>query len=174
MILILTGNGKGKTTSAIGCALRASGWQKRVAIVFFDKGGSHYGEQNIFNFLQQKIDVFRFGLPRFDEKKKEFRFANSPADQREAANAIKKTNQLFNKKYFLIVLDEIISVLNLKLIIKEDVQKLLDSCPKATHLILTGSNAPLWLKKRADLITEMREQKHYFKKGIKAIKGLDY
>ena len=92
MILIITGNGKGKTTSALGTALRACGWEKRVAIVFFDKGGSHYGEQNILDFLQQKksnpklnpprrtkfnfagIDTFHFGLERFDPKSKKFRF----------------------------------------------------------------------------------------------------
>ena len=55
MILVITGNGKGKTTSALGTALRACGWEKKVAIAFFDKGGSHYGEGNTLKFLQEKI-----------------------------------------------------------------------------------------------------------------------
>ena len=67
MILVITGNGKGKTTSAIGTAVRGLGWGKRVSMVFFDKGGSHYGERNVFDFLQPKMDVFAFGLERFDD-----------------------------------------------------------------------------------------------------------
>ncbi|MDH5597376.1 MAG: cob(I)yrinic acid a,c-diamide adenosyltransferase [Candidatus Peregrinibacteria bacterium] len=174
MILIITGNGKGKTTSALGTALRASGWEKRVAIAFFDKGGSHYGEQNILESLQEKIHILRFGLPRFDETKKTFRFDNTDEDIAEARRGVEEVVQLFSQNYFLVVCDEIINCLNLGLVDRGQFESLLEACPKETHLILTGRNVPDWLKERADLVSEVNEVKHYFRKGSSAIKGLDY
>ena len=188
MILVITGNGKGKTTSALGTALRACGWEKRVGIVFFDKGGSHYGEQNIFDFLQQKIDVFRFGLERFNPESKNFRFENIDDDKKEASRALKKVHTLYEKKfetrnskleiqeegYFLIICDEIINCMNLGLIDELVVRDLINECPKNTHLILTGRNAPDWLIEKADLVSDIAEVKHYFKDGQDAIEGLDY
>lgn len=174
MILVITGNGKGKTTSALGTALRASGWEKKVTIAFFDKGGSHYGEQNILEFLQEKIHILRFGLKRFDEEKKTFRFENTDEDKSEAERGVNEVIKLFSEDYFLIVCDEIINCLNLGLLKQESLEKLLDACPPETHLILTGRNVPDWLSERADLVSEVNEVKHYFKKGQQAIKGLDY
>ena len=174
MVLIITGNGKGKTTSAIGTAIRGIGWGKKVAMVFFDKGGSHYGEQNIFDLLQEKIHVFRFGLDRFDEKTQQFRSENTEEDKKEAQQAIEKTLELCDQEYFLIIADELISCLNSGLIDEPSVQKLIDKCPKETHLMLTGRGAPGWLIEKADMVSEIKEIKHYFKSGKQAIKGLDY
>ncbi len=174
MILIITGNGKGKTTSALGTALRACGWEKKVAIAFFDKGGSHYGEQNILDLLQEKIHILRFGLTRFDETDKTFRFENTDGDKKEAERALKAVRELFPQDYFLIVCDEIINCLNLGLLDEEAVRSLVDDCPSETHLILTGRDCPDWLKNKADLVSEVKDEKHYFKKGEDAIKGLDY
>ncbi len=174
MILVITGNGKGKTTSALGTALRAFGWGKRVAITFFDKGGSHYGEQNILNLLQGKIDTYRFGLKRFDEEKKEFRLQNTEADKAEVQKGIDKVITLYKKKYFLIVADELVTCLNSGLTDDPSVQELVDKCPKDTHLLLTGRGAPDWLVEKADLVSDVKEVKHYFKDGEDAIKGLDY
>lgn len=174
MILILTGNGKGKTTSALGTALRAAGWAYKTAIVFFDKGGAHYGEQNALNELAGKIDVFRFGLPRFDEKSKTFRFDSVPGDLKQADAGIDKVLELYTKGYFLIVADELINALNLGLASEERVRELVKKCPPTTHLLLTGRNVPDWLAEKADLISEVKEVKHYFKNGQDAIKGIDY
>src|SRR5210317_353231 len=102
MILVITGKGKGKTTSAIGTAIRNAGWGNKTAIVFFDKGGNHYGEQIFFDSMlvtsqasmpanirtwgadpnlstvpKYGIDAFRFGNPRFNEKENKFRFENN-------------------------------------------------------------------------------------------------
>ena len=173
MIIIITGNGKGKTTSALGTAIRACGWEKRVSIVFFDKGGSHYGEDHILSKVQG-MEIFRFGLKRFDEEAKTFRFENLEEDKTEVIKGIKKVLSLLHSFYDLIVCDEIINCLNLDLIDKESVQKLLSDCPKETHLIFTGRNAPDWLIEIADLVSEVKEVKHYFKKGKSAIKGIDY
>jgi cob(I)alamin adenosyltransferase len=174
MILVITGNGKGKTTSALGTALRACGWEKKVAITFFDKGGSHYGEQNILDFLQEKIHILRFGFPRFDEDSKIFRFENIAEDKKEAEKALEAVRELFSENYFLIVCDEIINCLNLGLLEEAAVKKFVADCPADTHLILTGRNCPDWLKEKADLVSEVKDEKHYFKKGMDAIKGLDY
>ena len=181
MILVITGNGKGKTTSALGTALRACGWEKKVAVAFFDKGGSHYGEENTLKLLQaiptgrqEKIHILRFGLPRFDEKTKTFRFENTEEDKKEAERAFKAVRELFGQGYFLIICDEIINCLNLELLEEKAVREFVAACPENTHLILTGRNCPGWLRQEADLISEINDEKHYFSKGKDAIKGLDY
>ncbi len=174
MLLIITGNGKGKTTSALGTALRSAGWGNKVAVTFFDKGGSHYGEQNALDLLRENIDVFRFGLRRFDEATQTFRFNNVPGDLKEAERGVEEVIKLFQQEYFLIVCDELINCLNLGLLKEKSLKKLLGAYPPTTHLILTGRNVPEWLKERADLVSEVNEVKHYFQKGMDAIKGLDY
>lgn len=174
MILVITGNGKGKTTSALGTALRACGWGKKVVIAFFDKGGSHYGEENTLNLLQEKIDILRFGLPRFDEQTETFRFESTPEDIKEAKKGLKAVKELLLQEYFFVVADELITCLNVGLLDEADVQGLVADCPEGTHLILTGRNCPDWLREKADLVSEINDEKHYFSKGQGAIKGLDY
>ncbi|MBN2306957.1 cob(I)yrinic acid a,c-diamide adenosyltransferase [Candidatus Peregrinibacteria bacterium] len=174
MILVITGNGKGKTTSALGTALRASGWEKKVAITFFDKGGSHYGEENTLKLLQEKIHILRFGCERFDEKSKTFRFENSCDDKKQAEEALEATRKLFDKDYFLIICDELINCMNLGLLEEDAVRKLVNDCPASTHLMLTGRHCPDWLRQEADLVSEVQDTKHYYRDGKDAIKGLDY
>ncbi|MBU0577968.1 cob(I)yrinic acid a,c-diamide adenosyltransferase [Patescibacteria group bacterium] len=188
MILVITGDGKGKTTSSLGTAIRAAGWNKAVSIVFFDKGGEHYGEQNILDQLKDKIDVFRFGHDRFNEKTQEFRFANTRSDENEAKKGIEKIYTLYNKKfkiqnskfknstkgYFLIVADEILTCIKTGLLSDSAVHDLVDKCPKNVHLVLTGRSAPDWLIKKADLVSDVNEVKHYSTREGRAIKGLDF
>jgi cob(I)alamin adenosyltransferase len=174
MILVITGDGKGKTTSAIGTAIRSAGWDNKTAIVFLDKGGDHYGEQKILDKLSDKIDVFRFGHERFNEKTGEFRFQNIKGDELEAEKALEKIKSLYDDNYFLIVCDEILTCIKTGLIPDSKVHELVEKCPKETHLILTGRDAPKWLIDMADMVSEVKEQKHYFKKMKKAIKGLDF
>jgi len=174
MFFVITGNGKGKTTSAIGMAIRGSGSGKKIAMAFFDKGGSHYSEQNIFDLLQKQIHVLRFGQHRFDEKNRSFRFSVTDGDRKETARGIKEVTELFSQDYFLIICDELINCLNLGMADERSVRELIDKCPHETHLVMTGRNAPEWMIEKADLVSEVKEIKHYFKKGIKAIKGIDY
>ena len=131
-------------------------------------------EQNILDFLQDKIDTLRFGKKRFDEKTRQFRFKNTDEDKQEAIAGLKKVRKLFEQNYFLIICDEIINCLNLDLIDELVLRDFIDACPTSTHLILTGRNVPEWLKEKADLVSEVKEIKHYFRKGTDAIKGLDY
>ncbi|QQR83685.1 cob(I)yrinic acid a,c-diamide adenosyltransferase [Candidatus Peregrinibacteria bacterium] len=174
MLLIITGNGKGKTTSALGTAIRGIGWGLKVAIVFFDKGGSHYGEQHILELLQEKIESHRYGMERFNEANQTFRFENSAEDVKEAERANQKVMQLLEGHYNIIVADEIINAMNLGLLKEEQVKETLAKRPVETHLILTGRNVPDWLGDQADLISEVKEVKHYYKKVKGAIKGIDY
>jgi len=174
MILVITGNGKGKTTSAIGIAIRGIGWRKKTAMVFFDKDGSHYGEQHIFDLLQERISVLRLGQHRFDQKKGTFRFTVTDKDKKEAERGIKVVLDMYKKKYFLIVCDELITCLSLGMTDEKSVRSLIKKCPKSTHLVLTGRNAPKWLIEKADLVSDIKDVKHYYRKGVKAIKGIDY
>jgi len=174
MIMIITGNGKGKTTSAIGTAIRSLGWKKKTAIIFFDKGGGYYGEQKIFDLLKDLVDIYRFGEQRFDEKNQTFRFENTEDDKEEASKAIKKAKELIKEGYFTIICDEIINTMNSGLISQSEVKHLINDCHPNTHFILTGRNAPKWLIDMANLVSEVKEVKHYYKEGTKAIKGIDF
>lgn len=174
MLLIITGNGKGKTTSALGTAMRSAGWENKTAILFMDKGGGHYGEHSMLETMSPHLEVHRFGLPRFDEVAKTFRFENTPEDEQEAERAVEKALELMAQNYFLIVCDELINCLNLGLLKQESVERLVNAKPKETHLILTGRNVPDWLAEKSDLISEVKEVKHYFKQGQQAIKGIDF
>lgn len=174
MIFVITGNGKGKTTSAIGMAIRGLGWGKKVAVVFFDKGGSHYGEGRVLEKLKGEITVLRFGQQRFDEAAQTFRFSSTDEDRGEAKAGVEKVSEMLHEDYFLLICDELINAMNLGLIGEEEVKTLVDACPKETHLVLTGRNAPAWLIEKADLVSEIKEIKHYYKKMKKAIKGIDF
>ena len=129
-------------------------------------------EDSKLNFVG--IDTFRFGLERFDSKIKNFRFKNTEADKAEVQKGIDKVITLYKKNYFLIVADELITCMNSGLVDDKVVQKLVDECPKDTHLLLTGRGATDWLIEKADLVSDVKEVKHYFKDGEGAIKGLDY
>ncbi len=174
MLLIITGNGKGKTTSALGTAVRSAGWGNPTAVLFFDKGGAHYGEHSLLQSMSPSLQVHRFGLPRFDEAAKTFRFLNTPQDAQEAERGLQKALELMAEGCFLLVCDELINCLNLGLLAQASVEKLLEARPPETHLLLTGRNAPDWLREKADLVSEVAEVKHYFRQGQEAIKGVDY
>lgn len=173
MLYLIVGTGKGKTTSGLGMAMRSSGWTNKTAVVFFDKGGDHYGEQKLLDQIQG-IDTFRFGLPRFDEANKTFRFENNEEDKVEAERAAQKILELLSQEYFLVVCDELLNALNYGLLAETWIHKILDAKPSKTHLVFSGRHAPEWLTEKADLISEINMVKHYFKKGVNAQKGIEF
>ena len=120
------------------------------------------------------MDVFAFGLERFDEVKQTFRFSTLPGDTEQAEKALAKVRNLLSKNYFLIVADELINAMNVGLVKESDIKKLVNDCPADTHLLLTGRNAPVWLIEKADMVSEVKEIKHHYKKAKKAIRGIDY
>ncbi len=175
MIQLYTGNGKGKTTAALGTALRAVAHGMRVAFVYFDKGGTHYSERAILDRFKNQIDWYATGLDRIDPVTNQFRFGVTVEDKAEAERGLQIVRDLFQQnKHRLVVLDELNSTLFLKMMKLEDVLKILDTKPPEMELIITGRGAPQEIIDRADLVTEMKLVKHYFYNDVLAREGIDY
>ena|SRR3989344_1850463 len=172
-IQLYTGDGKGKTTAGLGLALRAAGQGKKVAIIFFDKGGIDYGERKSLLKLKPQVDFFVTGLVRFVPGKP-FRFSVLPGDKEEAAKGLTLARQLFKKNYDLIILDEINTSVGLKMLPLPPVLKLLKAKPAKLEVVLTGRFARPELLEQADLVTEMKMIKHYMFKGVPARLGIEY
>jgi len=166
-IHIYTGNGKGKTTAALGLAIRALGRNKRVCIIQFLKYSKDYGE---YLFLSPRITFLYFGLPHFvypNDLKKE--------DIEIALSGIEKSKEIiFSNLYDLIILDEILILVLFKMIDEEEVLNLMKNKPEEVELVLTGRGATKRIIENADLVTEMREVKHYYQKGVKAREGIEF
>lgn len=181
-IHVITGDGKGKTSSSIGTALRALAAGRRVAIIFFDKGGTHYMEREFFDWLASKkypsggrLEYFAFGLDRIDSANSRFRFGVLEEDKIEGRKGMELAKQNTSSgEYDLVILDEINSCVNLGIIDEKDALNLLDNKSAKTEIICTGRNAPKSFIEKADLASEVFLQKHYFYKGIKARAGIDY
>ncbi|MDD5556704.1 MAG: cob(I)yrinic acid a,c-diamide adenosyltransferase [bacterium] len=166
-IQLYTGDGKGKTTAALGLALRAAGAGMRVFIVQFIKGRG-YSEDRALARLRPAVTVRRFGRGCF------IRRAPSPADVAAARKGLKAAEAaLLSGKYGLVILDEAAVAARLGLFPVSDLLRLADLKPRAVELVITGRGAHPSLKRRADLVTEMREVKHYFRRGVKARRGIE-
>lgn len=172
LVQLFTGDGKGKTTAALGEAVRAAGAGKRVGIVFFDKGGTHYSERAMLS--QLGIQVFGTGRDRIDASGR-FDFSLTDQDKQEAARGLERAEQMLTSGDFdLVILDEINSTAHLKMIEEQALLTLLQKKRDDVEVILTGRNAPQAFRDQADLITEMTLKKHYFYSGTKAREGLDF
>ena len=168
-IQIYTGNGKGKTTAALGLALRAAGHKQRVYIGQFLKGHL-YGELLSAKILSPYITIEQFGRSGFIHVTKD----PDTEDIQKARRGLKKClNAMLSKKYRIIVLDEINVAVYFKLVSEKEVLEFLDQKPEEVEVILTGRYAPASFLKRADLVTEMKEKKHYYRKGVKAREGIE-
>lgn len=167
MIQVYTGNGKGKTTAALGVALRACGAGLRVFIGQFCKG-MPYSELNALKKIKN-IKVEQFGRSCF------IKHRPTKEDIELAKNGLQKIKGIIAKKtYDVVILDEINIALYLKLLDLADIINLIENAPKNLELVLTGRNAPPELLKIADLVSEIKEVKHYFKKGVRARKGIEF
>lgn len=174
-IHVYTGDGKGKTTAALGLAIRACGWGKKAAIVYFDKGGELYGERTILNKLAGRISYYVTGKKRLCQPAGGFNFKIEEIDKQEAARGLKIVTELFKDSTLdLLILDEINVVLNLNILGLDEFLNILDNKPKHLELVLTGRDAPQQVLERADLVTEMRLVKHYFYKKTGAREGIEY
>ena len=177
LIVLYTGNGKGKTTAALGMVLRALGHGWRVLVIQFFKGDwpVRFGELEMAKRLAPQLEVLQLGkgfVKHMGDAK--------PFDEHlAAAKAAVATarERITSGTYDLIVLDEIIYAIDyagVQLVSLDEVLGLLDAKPPALHLVLTGRNAPQALIDRADLVTEMREVKHPWQQKIPAQVGVDY
>jgi cob(I)alamin adenosyltransferase len=175
LIEVYTGDGKGKTTASLGLALRAVGAGKKVGIIFFDKGGTHYSERRA---LQEKlshlIDFVATGRDRIDPSTGHFDFSVTEKDKSEVKRGLEAARVMFADGYDLIVLDEFNTVTALGLLDEEDALAFLKEKPGHMELALTGRHALPSVLELADLVTEMGMVKHYYYQGVKAREGIDF
>lgn len=173
LISVFTGDGRGKSTAALGTVVRAVGAGKRAAIVYFDKGGEHYSERAALETLG--VSWQATGRDRIDPVSGRFDFSITEEDKAEALRGLWIVEELFEKGLEdLVVLDEINSTTTLGMISEEEVLRVLAKKPEHTEVILTGRNAPASFLTAGHLITEMVLKEHYFYSGVKARKGIDY
>ena len=169
LVQIFTGNGKGKTTAALGTILRAAGHGLKIFIVFFMKGDYAYGEFNALLNLPN-VEIRKSGFREFTDP-----LNIKPEEKEQAESALTAAREAaLSGNYDLVVLDEVNVALEYKLIETADVIKLIEDKPPHVELILTGRYADTELVEKADLVTEMVKVKHPFDKGIKARKGIEY
>ena len=171
LIIVFTGNGKGKTTAAMGKALRAVGQGLKVLMLQFIKGTWDYGELESIKRLDPDLVIRPLG--------KGFVRSKSKLDDNEAIKNINQSwkqaeNEILSDKYDMVILDEINYVINFGLLPVDKMLTLLEKKPNRLHIILTGRNAHEKVIERADLVTEMVEIKHQYSKGIKAQKGIEF
>ncbi|MCX8030322.1 MAG: cob(I)yrinic acid a,c-diamide adenosyltransferase [Thermodesulfovibrionales bacterium] len=167
-IQVYTGNSKGKTTAALGLALRAAGAGHNVFIAQFIKKGKT-SEHKALERFKDLIEIKQFGTG----------FVKKEEDIPEATRAAKRglifvKELLKKKKYDIFILDEINIAVYKGLITVEEILELLNSKPENVELVLTGRYAHEKVIDKADLVTEMQEVKHYFHKGVKARKGIEH
>jgi cob(I)alamin adenosyltransferase len=169
LIIVYTGNGKGKTTAALGAALRALGHGKKVHIAYFMKGPSPYGEQVTMSKLPN-ITFSKFGRKGFVDPDNV-----TSKDQEEAYKSLLAAQEaVLSGNYGLVILDEINIAVAWNLLEVEAVINLIDNKPSNVDIILTGRYADQLLIAKADLVTEMLEIKHPYAQGTGAKKGIDY
>ncbi len=171
LIIVFTGKGKGKTTAAMGQALRAVGQGLRVLMLQFIKGTWNYGELKSIKRLDPDFEIRPLG--------KGFVRSKSKLNDKESLENIKQSweqarNEILSDKYDMVILDEINYVIDYGLLPVEELLTLLEDKPERQHIILTGRNAHKCVVEKADLVTEMIEIKHQYSKGVKAQKGIEF
>ncbi|MFA6422850.1 MAG: cob(I)yrinic acid a,c-diamide adenosyltransferase [Patescibacteria group bacterium] len=170
--IIFTGNGKGKTTAAIGAAVRFAGQGFKVKIIQFIKDSKfRYGEHKTLEMIPN-IEIESFGkgfIGILGDRKTEEEHKIAAL---KAFEALKK--DINSDKYNMIIADEILGAIFAKLIDEKDVEILIKKCPKDKHLILTGRNASRTLIDLVDTVTEMKEIKHHYQNGLPPYKGIEY
>ena len=172
LIIVNTGPGKGKTTAALGTAMRAVGQGLKVLMVQFIKGSRHYGELDAAQMLGEdhlKILPMGRGLVKVGAEKPDGEDVRLAEQTWQFANG-----EIQSERYDMVILDEINYAISYNMLAPEPVVEGLKNKPESVHVILTGRNAHPTLVEMADLVTEMREVKHPYQKGIPAQRGIEY
>lgn len=172
LLIVYTGDGKGKTTAALGTALRALGYGWKICMVQFIKGTWKYGEIKSIAGLGDQFELHLMGAGFYkildDDQPEE-------VHRQAAAEAVELTiEKLRSEAYDLVIADELNVALDIGLIDEAAFRRILDARPGQIHLIITGREAPDFLVKEADLVTDMRQIKHPYQQGNKAQPGIDY
>ena len=171
-VIVYTGNGKGKTTAALGMAMRAIGRGWKVLMVQFMKGTWHYAELDSAKRLAPDFEIVPMGKGFYKILDDHYTDEDHQAAARRALQFARE--KMESGEYDLLILDEVNNAVSTGLLPLAEVTALIDSKPSDFNIVLTGRDAPAELIDRADLVTEMREVKHPYQKGILAQKGIDF
>ena len=172
LVVVMTGHGKGKTSSALGIALRAAGHDMKVCIIEFIKGDKYSGEIDGIKRLFPNVELHITGKGFCGIKGDKYSFAEHRRHAQDAINLARE--KMLSGEFDILILDEIHNAVKLKLVDLPQVIELIDIKPLLMHLILTGRNAHTEIIKRAHTVTEMKETKHAYREGIEPQKGIDY
>ena len=166
-IQVYTGDGKGKTTAALGLALRAAGAGLKVLVAQFLKQGE-YSEIKALKLFEDRIKVRQYGCGRFVRGKP------TEEERKAAGRGMEEIRgYIRNGSFDMIVVEEGNVAVMCGLITEEELLDLMENKPEAMELVITGRGATEKVIQKADLVTEMREVKHYFKEGVQARKGIE-
>ncbi len=170
LIMVYTGNGKGKTTAAVGLGLRAVGHGKKVKMIQFMKGpGNVYGETLAVRQMVPSFEIVQCGRDDFVDKQ------NPEEDDSELAKkGLELARQALSGNYDLVILDEINVVVDFGLLEIDDVIEVVKARAPSVDVVLTGRYAPEQFMEIADLVSEVREVKHHYNKGISAREGIEF
>lgn len=172
LIIVHTGNGKGKTTAAMGMALRGVGHNLKILMVQFIKGTWKYGELEAAQKLHPNFELIPMGKGFIEFKNGG---GPSPEDRKAVYDAWEFSKEsIDSNKYDMIIFDEINTALSYGMLDLDDVLHAMENKPERLHVVLTGRNAHSKIIDIADLVTEMKEIKHPYKKGIEAQKGIEF
>ena len=164
---IYTGDGKGKTTAAVGLAVRAAGAGLPVLLIHFLKGLPS-SEDKMLSQMEQ-VFIQKYGCGQF------ITATPTPADREQAHQGwLAAQHEIMNGRYALVILDEITTVINLGLIDEDQALDLIKNRPAAVEFVLTGRDASPALVAAADLVTEMRAVKHYYEQGVRCRQGIEW
>ncbi|MGI9537586.1 MAG: cob(I)yrinic acid a,c-diamide adenosyltransferase [Desulfocapsaceae bacterium] len=172
LVVVLTGNGKGKTTSAMGMVLRAAGYNMKICVIQFMKGDLYSGEWDGLKLLGSRVELYSTGKGFCGIQGNPY----PHSEHREnAQQALKLVNQkMLSREYDVIVLDEINNAVQLKLVDLDQVLAILENKPELLHLVMTGRDAHEEVIKRADTASRVEEIKHAYRKDIEPQPGIDY
>lgn len=169
LLLVYTGNGKGKTTAALGLSLRAMGHGLNVCLIQFIKGSRQTGE---LAALQRFSDCMVFHVTGYGFTWKSEDIEKDRTAAREGWRLAKQA--IASEKYQMLILDELTYLVKLNMLDEKEILRTLRSRPRDLHVIVTGRDASPALKESADLVTEMQAVKHPLEKGVKAQKGIEF
>ncbi|MGD9333325.1 MAG: cob(I)yrinic acid a,c-diamide adenosyltransferase [Desulfobacterales bacterium] len=167
LVHVYTGEGKGKTTAALGLCLRAVGAGWRVYFVQFMKSGA-YSEIKALKRMGDQVRLAQCGSGRF------VRGTPSREDRQLARQGLEAARTAINSgDYQMVILDESMIALHQGLLTQAQIEALIETCPATVELVLTGRYAPPEIIAQADLVTDMHAVKHYYQKGVKARRGIE-
>ena len=174
LVIVYTGDGKGKTTAALGLAVRAAGNGFRVLFLQFIKGQWKTGESQAVRALAPNIELVRMGKGFTIERLRDKRIPMEEHEQ-AAADAFARAGEVVRSNaYDMVVLDELLGSIKAGLVPLDEVLQLIRDKPPTLHLVMTGRGAPQALIDAADLVTEMSPIKHPYDQGIKAQRGIEF